>query len=165
MKKIITIAIAIVCCAVSVVSLAEPYEPADDSAVADTIAMLEAQYSTLEGQIVWADEEEFAVYEVFKKEAGTYTTSIGKIKPIIVGVATVVRSKEDSSFVRVETLPYIEIVASNADWDGGDFSINNDGSGIIRISSVGCFFRGLATSSKPPVKSENVTVAVYVNFE
>lgn len=165
MKKIITIAIAIICCAVSVVSLAEPYEPADDSAAADTIAMLEAQYSTFEGQIVWANEEEIAVYEVFKKEAGTYTTSIGKIKPIVIGIATVVRSKEDSSFVRVETLPYIEIVVSDADWDGGDFSINNDESGIVRISSVGCFFRGLATSSKPPVKSENVTVAVYVNFE
>ncbi len=125
-------------------------------------------YGDVSGQIVWEAENEYATYEVLEKQIGPYDTAIGEISPVLATLATVVRSREDSSFLRVEEFSLTKVVASDVEWQGGEFNINQDREGVVRISATGQFvksadsniFRKIkAAILHEPQRSETLTIS------
>lgn len=100
-------------------------------------------YGVTSGAIAWEGSEKYATYEAIAREFGPYNTSIGTVRPVFTALAIVVRNSTDSSVIEVESLEQMEILAKNAQWKGGDFNVNTNENGTIRISATGqfCLFK------------------------
>ena len=149
--KGIIIVVAFVCCGISI-SLGSLQD-----VISESMPSVEDLYGDIIGEVIWENNTEIATYEVVEKQIGPYKTSLGDIKPIAVGVATVVRSKEDASLIRIDDISLIQILAENVQWQGSEFTVNADKPGIVRISSIGRF-------AQINENKESETMTIIANF-
>lgn len=90
-------------------------------------------------KVTWKSGEDYVSCEEVTRCFGPYETPLGTVRPVLSGLATVIRSCDDDSVIEVQELRGLEITAPNAEWKGGEFNINQNENGTIRVSSTGQF--------------------------